>query len=93
MVLEVLTLHPDKCTGCRVCEIACSYHFDKLFNRKSYSIEVARNEKEGIFLPVVHTIQTSKRKACDLCKGEQKPLCIKYCTVGAIELIGSQHEK
>jgi len=79
-------IHNDRCTGCRACEMACSYHFSKLFNRKLSAVEVKRNEEEGIFEVIIHKESVAKRNACDLCKDEKIPLCVKYCTTGVFEL-------
>ena len=81
-----LKLFPDKCTGCRTCEIACSYHHVMAFNRKISSIEVKRFVEEGLYEPVIYKEAVARRKACDLCEGEEMPLCVKYCAVEAIRL-------
>ncbi len=46
MKLEVIT---HKCTGCRICEIACSFHRDREMNPVSSSIMLHRNEKKDYF--------------------------------------------
>ena len=28
---KVLMIHPDKCTGCRNCELACSFEHERRF--------------------------------------------------------------
>ena len=31
---KVLMIHPDKCTGCRNCELACSFEHEQRFRRR-----------------------------------------------------------
>ncbi|MCD6472730.1 4Fe-4S binding protein [Candidatus Aerophobetes bacterium] len=70
----------NKCTGCRSCEIACSYHFSKTFNPEISSISVIRNDRTG-------DIKISINSTCDFCKDEDKPLCMKYCVSQALSII------
>jgi len=67
-------IYTEKCVGCRSCEIACSYHHQKIFSRKKSSIEVGRLEGEGKFWVVVHRKAENGRIACVGCK-----FCLKYC--------------
>jgi len=86
-LMEEMRIFSDRCTGCRTCELVCTFHFTGTFGRKAGAIEVHRNEEEGEFLPVIHKNRMHLRKACDLCADEKTPLCVKYCVVGAIEII------
>jgi carbon-monoxide dehydrogenase iron sulfur subunit len=74
-----LKLIPDKCTGCRTCEIACSFHFNKTFNPESSKIKIHFETSTG-------NMKISIEKGCDKCKGEEEPLCAKFCAPGAIIL-------
>lgn len=38
-----------KCTGCRICEFACSYHRDREFTAMSSSIILHRTDKKNYF--------------------------------------------
>jgi len=80
-----LRIFADRCTGCRTCELVCSFHFARAFGRKDGAIEVHRDEAAGEFVPIIHEKATSLRKSCDLCAGEESYLCIKYCVVEAIQ--------
>ncbi len=67
---KFIMINPEKCTGCRTCEMACS-----LFNEKECSpslsrIRVVRNEAVGDSFPV----------GCALCS---KPVCVEVCPTGA----------
>lgn len=46
MRLEII---PEKCTGCRICEIACTYHRDREISPVSSSILLHRNERKNYF--------------------------------------------
>jgi len=67
---------PD-CTGCRVCELACSLHHNKAFNPSLSSIEVVTIN--GGFDVKIYTQSKDGRFVCDGCKGLDEKLCIKYC--------------
>lgn len=47
-----LRLEPLKCTGCRACEFACSYHHDREWSAIGSSIILYREEKKNYFGPV-----------------------------------------
>ncbi|NIN53744.1 MAG: hypothetical protein GTN80_11835 [Nitrososphaeria archaeon] len=83
-----ILIFDEKCTGCRACELACSFHFSKAFNRKISAIEVKRYDSEGRFDILIHKEPTGNRHACNLCSGEAEPLCVKYCTIEALLLGG-----
>ena len=71
----MLIVDTDKCTGCKVCELACSMAKLGEFNpRKSY-IRVLRNKEMDINMVVLGT-------KCDFC-GE----CIGWCLPGAIKFV------
>jgi len=64
----------EKCTGCRSCEIACSYHHKRNFSRKAGSIKVERLEKEGKFRIILWLQSQNGRPGCDGCG-----FCLNYC--------------
>jgi len=83
-----LRVDSEKCTGCRACEAACSYHHGKIFSPKVASLWVHRMDKEGKMEITLYKNLTKeerkKRFPCDQCVGEPEPLCVKYCVVRAI---------
>ena len=85
-----LEVNVEKCTGCRACEIACSYHHGKTFNPRLASLHVHRVEKEGEISIILYKDLTKKEREkrfpCDGCVEEPEPLCIKYCIPGALTL-------
>ncbi|MHC1564529.1 MAG: 4Fe-4S dicluster domain-containing protein [Candidatus Hecatellaceae archaeon] len=68
---KVLLVDPNKCTGCRICEAACSLHKEKSCSPTKSRIHVLRWEAEGVDIPVV----------CWHC--EDAP-CERVCPVRAI---------
>ena len=82
-----LLIHPEKCTGCRACELACSYHHKRLFSREFSSLIVSRNEKDGFSTPSLRTLTDGGYMECDLCHKEKAPLCLRYCVTGALEVV------
>ena len=69
-----------ECRGCRVCEIMCSYHFRRVFSPGGGAIKVLKNNQTG-------EISWYLSPACDLCKAEVSPLCLKYCNYRALSML------
>ena len=69
-----VVIHTEKCTGCRSCEMACSYHHRKVFSRSLSSIEIVRHEGEGEFVIIMHRDDEHGRIGCDRCG-----FCLEYC--------------
>ena len=68
--LKIITVNPDECTGCRLCELACSLKNVGEFNPARSRIHVAGFEEE-FSLPV-------------LCFQCEKPSCAEVCPFDAI---------
>ncbi|MBI2908242.1 MAG: hypothetical protein HYX92_11395 [Chloroflexi bacterium] len=73
-----LIVDPDRCTGCRVCELFCSWTKLGECNPKAAYIKVMTNEAMGMALPVIRT-------GCDLC-GE----CVAWCVPQALQIVGRE---
>jgi len=72
MVFKLLVVDPDACTGCRVCELVCSFYHTKEFNPERSRIRIIKDDSMGINVPMV----------CQQC---EKPLCVEACPVEAIQ--------
>jgi Fe-S-cluster-containing dehydrogenase component len=61
----------NKCTGCRTCEIICSFSRNRQINPRKARLEVVRVDKTGLDTPII----------CVQC---DKPKCAEACPEGAI---------
>jgi carbon-monoxide dehydrogenase iron sulfur subunit len=68
--VKIITVNPDRCTGCRLCELACSLKNTGEFNPARSRIRVIGFE-ELFCLPVT----------CFQC---ERPYCAEVCPAGAI---------
>jgi Fe-S-cluster-containing hydrogenase component 2 len=66
-----LFFNPARCTGCRTCEVACSFKKEKLFSPELSRIRVVKLDEEGVDIPT----------GCEQCEGAP---CILICPVRAI---------
>lgn len=69
----------ERCTGCRSCELACSFHRIKSFNPAQSCIQVSRDNGTGLMSAILDT-------RCDLCEDEEEPLCVRFCAPNALNL-------
>jgi Fe-S-cluster-containing hydrogenase component 2 len=70
---KALLINPKKCTGCRQCEMACSYEKEGAFNPSKSRIRVFDFHTEARFVPYTCT-------QCD------QAWCKSACPVGAIQI-------
>ena len=68
---KVLATYPEKCTGCRLCELVCSVFHDGVSNATRSRIKIMKWESEGIYIPM----------SCQQC---QDAPCMIICPVKAI---------
>lgn len=68
--MQVVEVHAERCTGCRLCELACSMEKTGMFDPSSSRIAV-RFKGAGACIPVL----------CTQCEYEW---CARACPVGAI---------
>ncbi len=68
---KALMVNLDKCTGCRSCELACSFSHHEEYNPSKSNIHVSIFTENAFFVPMVCT-------QCD------KPFCGEVCPTGAI---------
>ena len=83
MRITLILLNPERCKGCRICEVACGFHHTghKAFDPSRSSTHISRDNDTAV---ITMTIDST----CDNCSGEEKPLCVKYCAYGARGVIG-----
>lgn len=73
MATKQLVVNPDKCTGCRACELACSFQHYQEFNPHKSAIHVSIFTLDAFFLPVY----------CAQCSD---PACVAVCPSGAMHV-------
>ena len=74
----VITTDVAACTGCRMCELACSYHHRRVFSPESSSIRIDMDNRRG-------NIGITIDGSCDLCRQEPQAQCVRYCCYQALE--------
>lgn len=68
---KVLMIHPDRCTGCRNCELACSFAHEGEFRPRASRIHVYSWERENISVPM-------------MCQHCESAACVTVCPTGAM---------
>ena len=71
VVPKVLIVDSSKCTGCRSCELACSFRFGGAYSNSDGAIRIRKFEPECINIPV-------------LCKQCAQPKCMDVCPSNAL---------
>lgn len=65
------------CTGCRSCELACSYHHKKNFSPSISNIRLRRNRVEGKIDLLLYLKSRDGHFRCDCQPGEE--FCLRFC--------------
>jgi len=68
---KILMIHPDKCTGCRNCELACSFVHEDQFRPGASRVQAYTWEREGMSVPMM----------CQQCDAAA---CVTVCPTGAM---------
>lgn len=68
---KILVVDPEKCTGCRLCELVCSAFHEKTFSPIKSRIHVIKWDEKAIDVPMV----------CQHCS---KPVCVEICPTNAL---------
>ena len=77
-VLSIIE-NSEMCTGCRLCEVACSFHHGRVFDPSQASIKIERDDTKG-------TISITILSTCDKCQNEEEPLCVTFCDRDALDI-------
>jgi len=72
-VTSVFITFPERCTGCQICELVCSFEKNRSFNPKRSRITILKDEELGVSIPVT-------------CRHCTTPLCMEACPTGALHI-------
>lgn len=77
-----MILDMPSCSGCRTCEMACSFKHKGEFIPSISSIKILNKEDESGFRILFVEESDGQAIPCDGCKEFEVPLCIQYCKEG-----------
>ncbi len=69
---KVVNAIPQRCTGCKQCELFCSYEHEGVYSPRLARIRVVKFEDKCLSIPVT----------CAYC---ERPVCEEICPVGAMQ--------
>jgi Fe-S-cluster-containing hydrogenase component 2 len=75
----ILILETKNCTGCRACEIACSFHHKRVFSQSLSSIQIYELPQRKGFTLSFFFKPSEDHVPCDGCAKLEMPFCVKYC--------------
>ena len=76
-----IVANDEKCNGCLICQLCCSYRFEKAFNISKAAIKVDRFAKGGNDFFIFFTDK------CDVCG-----ICARHCPYDALSWVGEDKE-
>jgi coenzyme F420 hydrogenase subunit beta len=79
--------HPDACTACHSCELACSYHHLRIFQPSRSSVWVERDPDNGVVVRGIQVEAGGERLPCDGCRGEDGRQCDAFCNRPAVRSV------
>ena len=85
----VIVQKPEACTGCRICELVCSFQHTHKFSRSDSAIKVNKSilgSEEGTKISINYGGDL-KGTECNSCRGHQVPLCVSFCPEKVLEVI------
>lgn len=74
-----LVISEKNCYGCKMCQLACSFHKTGTFSLAHSCLNINRSDEET-------RITLTLEDSCDFCENEMGPLCVKYCLYGALKV-------
>lgn len=68
---KILVISPEKCVGCRTCELICSFGKNSEFNPRNAAVSVIAYDEAALSVPM-------------MCMQCEEPSCMRVCPVSAI---------
>ncbi len=75
---KTLIVDPERCSGCGICELVCSFKKWGIYNPKKAFIRIVTNKDLGFSIPMI-------LPNCDLCNGEE--LCVHSCPKNVLQFL------
>ena len=72
-----ILIKPENCTGCRVCQLECSFKYNKVFNPALANIRILETPEKAV------SYRISFKDECRKCL-----ICARACVFGALEIEG-----
>jgi carbon-monoxide dehydrogenase iron sulfur subunit len=63
---SVVMIYPDRCTGCRICEMACSLSHAKECNPERSRVRVITSEEQGVLTTVPVLCMQCEKAMCEV---------------------------
>jgi anaerobic carbon-monoxide dehydrogenase iron sulfur subunit len=74
-----IEINIPSCTGCRACELACSFYLTETCNPAMSKIKISRDNETG-------DIFCDLPASCSECSSEDEPPCVSACGSGALKV-------
>ncbi len=92
----LIEVFPEKCRGCRRCEVTCSWDASLgTVNPRMAGIRIMKLEEEGKDYPVLN--QQCLDQFCGKVSpgrgAEEEPLCVSTCLLGALKIAEEVNKK
>jgi carbon-monoxide dehydrogenase iron sulfur subunit len=68
---KIMMIHPEKCVGCKNCELACSFQHEGDFRPGAACVHTVQWDKEGFSAPM-------------MCRQCDDAACVNVCPTGAM---------
>lgn len=72
---KIPIVDPEKCIGCKICELVCSTKDGEGYNPKKSFIKILSNDEMDVIIPVFSI-------NCNLCGR-----CVKFCPTEALRFV------
>lgn len=82
--MSAIDILPEKCSACRICELACSHHHVREFGRQLSSIEILKINPIGKVAIKIYRTARDGHRGCDRCVREERPQCVAWCPTQAL---------
>jgi Fe-S-cluster-containing dehydrogenase component len=88
-----ISIIPEKCRGCRRCQLACSFHDPGPLNPRLAGIQILRLDDESGEYPVINMecLERFCGKTDPRNTAGRKPACVAACLFGALEMETEGH--